>query len=326
MDLRGTHERSPLNLFLILDHSEHVSQGGLLDAIKMTGIIVLEALQPGDRVTVVACGAVARVIVDGAVKGVASMADEERKIMSLNPEAGSDLIGAVVMAGWRAKATYAERWTNRLIVLGCGWCDSEAGLTHIVKDLARDCIYTHVYAYGEAFNVELLLALASVGLGQFHRITTSESMTRIVGHEITQNAVAGKHVRVCVRPRHKNVAIQQIYDHDSTRENDTLLVDVGDVYFGTTVGLLVKLSYQCTPGRKDLLEVHVSHYDAEGDRHLRTMVQGAVFVLDEVEAGSALPLLYVVDKVMKVNTALALVLAEDCIKVFNFFLQPACEV
>jgi hypothetical protein len=105
---------------------------------------------------------------------------------------------------------------------------------------------------------------------------------------------------VCVRPRHKNVDILEIFDHESVKEDDTYMVDVGDVFRGQRLGILLRFSYGCTPGRKDLLEVHMSHYDGNGERHLTTVVLNGNFVMDESETMASLPASHVVDKVMKV--------------------------
>jgi hypothetical protein len=260
----------------------------------------------------VACGSTAKLLVDGVEKGSKALVDEERLILSLQAERGGcDLTSAVVMAAWRARAAYQEQRTNRVFLLGLGRATSEEGLLPIVHDLARDCIYTHVYAFGPAFNADLLIGLAAAGLGQFHRVGDTERVNEIVKREITDNSIAGKHVRVCVRPRQKAVAVMELYDFEAVKELDTFLIDVGDIYFGQTIGMLVKFSYHCTPGRKDLLEVHVSHYDAEDARHLRTHVAGATFLIDDADQGP--PYVHIVDKIMKVHTAVALTVAHQSI-------------
>jgi hypothetical protein len=265
-------------------------------------------------VTVVACGREPRLVADRVVKGAGPMSWLEREILALRREDGCDLIGAVVMAGWRAKQEYEESRTSRIFLLGAGRADSDHGLTQVVRDLAKECVHMHVYSFGDEANAALLIALVNAGNGQYHRIRTTRQINDIVSAELTQNSIAGKHVRLCIRPRHASVEVLEIFDFEYVREEDTFIIDVGDIYYRGVVDMLVKISYRCPPGRKDLLEVHVSHHDTNDERHLRTFVLAGVFVIDPAEVQAALPYSLVVDKVMKVNTALALVLAEQAMQ------------
>eukprot|EP00163_Fabomonas_tropica_P028188 TRINITY_DN5695_c0_g1_i2.p1 TRINITY_DN5695_c0_g1~~TRINITY_DN5695_c0_g1_i2.p1 ORF type:complete len:360 (-),score=82.32 TRINITY_DN5695_c0_g1_i2:87-1166(-) len=282
--------------------------GRNLETAQIACSLVLQALQPGDRCTVISCGNVAKVLVQEFTKGQESMSAHERTLLSLKHEEGCDLVGAFVMAGWRARQSRTDETASRIFCFSNGKTDNDTGLVHIVKDLARESIYTHVFGIGDNFNCDLLIPISSAGLGSYHHVTLNDMQrfSEILQCEVTRNELAGRNVKVCLRPRHSKVDIEAVYSFDFVKEDDTFIVPLGDLYFEEHKDLLCKLAFKMRPSRKEILEVHVSHFDAKNEQHLKTFQLTAMFTVDEVEVTNAPPDGGVVDKVLKVNTAQAL--------------------
>ena len=278
---------------------------------------MLQALLPGDRCLVIGAGASAHIVVPWMTKGESPLVASERQILALKEENECDLLGAVIMAGWRAQRVYDELWTNRLFILSPGFPRTSQGLADIVQGLAKECIYTHVFSTPGRYNVELLVELVDAGLGNYHIFGDLQQLSDVLQVELTGNQVAGRNIRLCLRPRHSGIEIDEVVSFDCVKEDDTMIIDVGDLYMEEAKDVLIRLTYKVPPGRREVIEVHVSHHDGDNVKHLKTFQLGAMFVLDEAETMASMPNVHVADKVLKVRAALALNMAIHLVKENN---------
>jgi Ca-activated chloride channel family protein len=203
-DATASREMTPLNLALAIDVSSSMA-GEKLAFARTTALSVVNVLEPGDRLTLVAFSHEAVLLLDAAAMDAAGRAAAATAIGGLHSVGNTDL-----SAGWLLAAEHlaiamqtAPRASHRLLLLSDG--QANRGITepaelarHAGALLARG-IVTSTVGIGDGYDEALLGSMAEAGGGRLHDAEHAREIGEVVLGELLEGRGAVlERVRVCI--------------------------------------------------------------------------------------------------------------------------------
>jgi Mg-chelatase subunit ChlD len=166
----GRQADRPLNLVLLIDNSGSMERADRVRIIRQCLRVLLDTLQPQDKVSVVTFARTARLWVDG--QQAAAIANLDDQIGGLTPEGGTNLEEAMNLAYATAARHYLAGGVNRVVLL----TDGAANLGNVNPDMLkqqvearrRQGIALDCFGIGwEGYNDDLLEVLSRNGDGRY---------------------------------------------------------------------------------------------------------------------------------------------------------------
>ncbi len=204
------HDRRPLRLTFIIDVSGSMRNGNRMGLVRESLQMLLEQLNRDDRVSIVAYGDAARVVLEP------TPASDRRRIMravsSLRP-GGSTYAEAGLKLGYKmANRQYVEGYSNRVILCSDGVANvGQTSPDAIMRDIgrfARKGLSLSTFGYGMGnYNDVLLEQLALKGNGQYAYVNSREEAQKLFVREFVSN------MELVAR----DVKIQVEFDPDAVR-------------------------------------------------------------------------------------------------------------
>jgi Ca-activated chloride channel family protein len=179
-------ERPPLNLAVVVDTSSSLA-GAPIEYLREGLHRMLDDLQPGDRISLVAFSDTARVLVeaaDGADTSALALAIED-----LAAEGGTNVYEGL-RTGYDLVAAHGEPTRqNRVILLSDG--EATVGITSTAKLVNMSAAYNEAgyslstIGMGAAFDPNLMRSLAEQGAGAFYYLEDPAAVVEVFEEEVT---------------------------------------------------------------------------------------------------------------------------------------------
>ena len=198
LPIKGTGERAPVNLAIVLDRSGSMA-GDKLRKAKDAALASVDRLGPNDIVSVIAYDDTVEVLVP-ATK-LTERASVRAAIERLTP-GGQTALFAGVSKGAAEVRKFADRQRiNRVLLLSDGQANvgpsSPAELGNIGASLIKEGISVTTFGLGLGYNEDLMAQLARRSDGNHYFIEHSADLARRFGHEFDDVlSVAAKEVAV----------------------------------------------------------------------------------------------------------------------------------
>lgn len=181
-----TLERPPLNLALAVDTSGSMS-GDAMDW-TITGLLsMVDALEPGDLVTLVDFDTDAEVLIEHAVAGD----DDDALIAAINSlraEGGTNIHGGLAQAYDAVAEVAIAGMQNRVILLSDGVATSGNTSSSDILDLAEaaasEGIGLTTIGMGDSFDIDLMRDLAEEGAGAFYFLEDPSAVEEVFVEEV----------------------------------------------------------------------------------------------------------------------------------------------
>ena len=167
-----------LNLAIVIDKSGSMA-GAPLEEAKRCAIMMIEKMHPSDRIAIVAYDNESELIAPSSF-----CSDKQRMISLINSirEGGTTALHAGWLMGAEEVAKFkTEKSINRVLLLSDG--NANHGLTEVTEiknqcaQLADVGVTTSTYGLGFSFNEELMIEMASSGLGQGYYGETADDLS-----------------------------------------------------------------------------------------------------------------------------------------------------
>jgi Ca-activated chloride channel family protein len=182
----ATLQRPPLNLVVALDVSGSMA-GAPIEYVRQGLLLMLDALEPNDRLTLVTYSDAASVLVGGATIAESS-AELAAAIGGLAAGGGTNIFDGLSVALGLAHAQRDPERQNRVMLLSDG--EATAGiqstpkLVALARDYAEQGIGLTVVGMGTEFDVELMRSLGEAGSGNFYFAANHADVVEIFSEEV----------------------------------------------------------------------------------------------------------------------------------------------
>lgn len=276
-DPPATAERVPLALALVIDRSGSMG-GPKLEVARRCADWLVGRLRPTDELALVAY--------DDEVRVLAPLAPVRAEplraaISRIRPGGQTNLSG-----GWlagREQLAGAAGGAARTILLltdglaNCGITDP-AALVELARSAYRDRVGTSTVGFGEAFDEELLTALADAGGGKGHYAPTPDAAPAIFADQLDGlTRLVAQNVSVEIRPVPEVDLLAVLNDHPQEPVPGGVRLALGDAYGGER--------------RRVVFTLHLPHLAALSPAKVADVVIRYVSVGDEIaEHTLSLPL------------------------------------
>jgi Ca-activated chloride channel family protein len=212
-------DRPPINLGLVLDHSESMAGRNKIDFARQAAVFAVQQLLPTDRVSVT--------IFDGEVETIAPNAAAEEKgrlvdlIQRVEPRGGTALHGGWKEGGQQVAQHLLQGGLNRVLLLSDGQANvgetNPEAIVDEVRRLASEGVGTTAMGLGDDYNEDLLEAMARGGDGNYYYIESPVQLADVFQTELRGlMATVGKRVSLGLEPQDGVTVLDVLNELDST--------------------------------------------------------------------------------------------------------------
>lgn len=255
-----TAKRTPMALTLVIDRSGSMG-GSKMDDAKRAALEALNALAPGDRVSVVSFddGAVDHGSATVAERGGAELTGLRAAISELFARSGTDMIAGLDVGGAAATRIYDQGRVNRLLLLSDGRPNVEPGLRERAGALAARGVLTTTLGLGQDYNEDLMASLADQGRGHYYFVDRPDELAGIFAAELSSlTSIVAKEASVELVPARGTRIVEVVGFPSHTNANGAVTIAAGDIYGGRATDILVRLALDGGSSDREVLAVRTS--------------------------------------------------------------------
>ena len=245
-DVAASAERNPVNLALVIDRSSSM-RGPRITQAKRAAALLVEQLEPSDRLSVITFDASANVVFGPANVTDAAKPDLLRAIESIETGVGTNLAAGIKKGAEVIRSGFVRDALSRLVLLtdgqpSLGITDNER-LGALVAVENKHGVTTTAMGLGEGFDDELLAELARRGQGGFHYLSAAADIPGAFGRELAGVfAIAATNTEIKLVPHAEVVSVELLHRLSSRPLADGLLVEVGELAANAPRQVLFRLS------------------------------------------------------------------------------------
>jgi Ca-activated chloride channel homolog len=240
----ATPSRRPLNLSLVIDRSGSMAGAPLQYAIEAAQRLV-EQLTPEDYLSVVIYDDYAETILPHSP--VQDKPQIQALLRTIRAGGCTNLSGGWLMGCDHVQSQLSSDRLNRVLLLtdgqaNVGVTDSPI-LTNTARDKAAQGIITTTLGFGNYFNEDLLIGMASAAGGNFYFIQSPDDASDVFRIELESlMSVAAQNLTLTLQPA-AGVTIAQLLNNYRCQTHDNeLQVNLGDVYTSEAKQIAVELA------------------------------------------------------------------------------------
>ena len=263
-------KRLPLNVVLVLDRSGSMS-GAKIRNVREAATYVIDALQPGDTVSVVSFSAGVQVLQPAALVESINRGGLKRRILRLRDSGSTNMLAALAEGIAQAGVHASTERVNRVILLSDGLPDKQDGLVPLAASGLPKGIFLTTMGVGADYNETLMSHLADAGNGNYYFIEKAAEIAGIFQRELQDlMAVVAREGVVTVQLA-EGVTVEQVYGYESSARPGRLTIPVGDLFGGARADILVRLKTPAgaAAAKMPVASVRFAYHDAVDNRGAR---------------------------------------------------------
>ncbi len=287
----STTERPALNIALVLDRSGSMSGGGKLSYAKQAAKLVVDSLQPRDRLALVEYDDVVSVMWPSAPLEAPALV--KQLIDDLTPRGSTDLSGGMMQGAEQVRQHLKAKAINRVLLLSDGLANAgitdPARIARMARQVRRTGIGISTLGLGLSYNEDLMQEIAESAGGQYHYIEAPEQLAGIFRRELHSLFRTVARDVTLVFEAAPAVRAVKVFGAKAESKGGKTLVGLEDFVAGEQRSLLLRL--ETSPliiGRAALGTLRLSYQEVSGNSRQQSAHEVAVQVTrDEYEVQKA---------------------------------------
>lgn len=262
-------ERPKINLGLVLDRSGSMNAKGKMDYLKTAAKLVVDRLEPTDRLAVVEYDD--RISVLWPSSPVEAKEMIKKRIDGLSPRGRTNLSGGLMKGVEEVKANLNSDEVNRVILLSDGLANEGVTQPALIAALVRKAkasgVAVSTMGLGLQFNEDLMQAVAQNGGGTYYFIENPQQMSAIFQREISiLFATVARDVKVSFV---KSPAVDRIevYGYPASHTDQAALITMEDFFSGEKRSVLLRLRLKpAQAGPVDIGKLELAYLDVPANQ------------------------------------------------------------
>lgn len=240
------HDRSPVNLAIVLDRSGSMS-GAKLATAKLAVNEAIGHLLPTDRFSVVVYDDKVDVVIESTTATAEARHSAVRRLEEIEARGSTDLGGGWLRGCEQVAGHLMEQGVNRCLLLtdglaNVGITDATELATHAAELRARG-VSTTTFGVGTDFDERLLADLADAGGGHFYYISDVAQIRDAITTEVGETLeVVARDVALEVTTRDE-IGVDSITPHKVARRGGKSVVMLGDLGSEQIVEVVLRLTF-----------------------------------------------------------------------------------
>jgi Ca-activated chloride channel family protein len=255
-------DRPPVNLALALDVSGSM-QGEAMDAARASALDLLEALEDGDRFSLVTFGGKVELAFPAQVLDERSRQSALIAIERIEARGTTEMLGGLGLALSQAQAGHNPEGVNRVVLLSDGVPNQLQGVAELGDQAAASGITITSLGLGLEFDEQLLTQLSQRSGGRYHYIEESEEVREVFASELLQmRRVVARNLALTMQPG-PGVEILGVLGHSPVSAGRGLQVSLGELADDESRELVLRLrtSPHREGARAELLDLTLGFED-----------------------------------------------------------------
>ena len=255
-------DRPPVNLALALDVSGSM-QGDAMDAARESALDLLDALEDGDRFSLVTFGG--KVELAFPTQPLDERSRQSARIAIERIEAGgtTEMLGGLGLALSQAQGGHNPEGVNRVVLLSDGVPNQIQGVAELGDQAAASGITITSLGLGLEFDEQLLTQLSQRSGGRYHYVEDSREVREVFARELLQmRRVVARNLALTMQPG-PGVEILGVLGHSPTAAVRGVQVSLGELADDESRELVLRLrtSPHRDGARAELLDLTLSFED-----------------------------------------------------------------
>jgi Ca-activated chloride channel homolog len=236
-------KRKPLNLVLVIDHSGSMADENKLEQVKQASVSILNQMSPQDRLAIVIYDDTVQTILPSTA--IENTARIRELLYGLNPGGSTNLCGGLEQGFDEVRKNFRADAVNRIILLSDGLANvgiiDPEQIASVARNIRERSVSVSAMGVGIDYNETLMANIADQSGGNYYYISKDVNMADIFHREwnlmesvVANNAVATLRLA-------KGIQVADVTGFQWNVENNTLRIQLPDIYSGETKRVLVHL-------------------------------------------------------------------------------------
>lgn len=259
--LRGLR-RPPLNLGLVVDTSGSM-EGEPIQHAREASLALVEALEPGDRLSIVAFGSRAEVLLEPTVLDDAAIEKARAAIARMEARGTTEMAGGLQTSFSLVSQHLDPSGISRIVLLGDGVPNDPAPIRPLAQACAQRGIPITSLGLGLEFDEVLMGEIAQLSGGRFHYIEESSAVAGIFREEVLRlDRVVARNAVLVLTPG-PGVTIDSVVGQNVTPMGPRVQLVIGDLAEGEHRDVFVRMQAQARrPGASvEVLDASLTFVD-----------------------------------------------------------------
>lgn len=258
----GIAERPPVNLALVLDRSGSMEDKGKLEYAKRAAKLMVDLLDPRDRVAIVEYDDRINVLWPSAP--VENAREIHRRIDSLTSRGSTNLTGGMMRGVDEALDHYDAGDLTRVVLLSDGLANQGVTepyeIARLVRQARRDGARISTIGLGLDYDENLMQAIAENGAGNYHYVEHPSQIARIFEEELsTLVRTTARDIKLRLN-RSGALRDVEVISIEADAKDD---VSLGDMFAGESQTVMLRYEVSATDAESLALgELDVAFVDA----------------------------------------------------------------
>lgn len=257
--------RPSLNVALCIDTSGSM-EGKAMDDARKAALAFVDALRPGDYVSVVTFDSKAHLLVPAQRVDEVGRDAMRKSVAAMKAEGTTGMAQGLQIAVQQVQSHYDTTRINRVVLLGDGVPNDEPPVRALAQAAAASQIAITTLGLGQDYDELLMGSLARTSNGRFHHVEDSNTLATFFGDELSRLARAvarNGRVDLVAGP---GVTIEGVVGFPNIgRAGSMVSIPIGDVALGDRRELFVKIHGGAhRDGAPVELVDATLHYDTDG--------------------------------------------------------------
>ncbi len=234
--------RPPANVALVMDTSASM-RGDAIDKARTAAATLLDSLQEGDMISVVAFGSRAEVIAPATVVSESSRAEIKKAIAAIEESGTTDMAGGLSMGMGELMKSHAAggEQLNRIVLLSDGVPNDASQLPSLASQAASYQAPITALGLGIDFHETLLTDLARTTGGRFAYIEEPTALAQMFRDEMLDlDRIVAQNVYLTLTPG-PDVAIVDVVGQQPSNNGRGVSVSLGHLLEGHEHDVIVQL-------------------------------------------------------------------------------------